>query len=133
VLNWEITGRTSEPIPAIQKRIAEYKTLRPYFYSDYYPLSDSRNYTRDTVWLAYQLNRPEQQDGIVLAFRREGNQQESLRVKWKGLSPEKTYRLDYSDYGLQVTRSGHELMEGMDLSIPHKPGSLLIRYRAINE
>jgi hypothetical protein len=24
----------------------------------------------DNFWLAYQLNRPEQKDGIVLAFRR---------------------------------------------------------------
>ncbi|MDP4283651.1 MAG: alpha-galactosidase [Bacteroidota bacterium] len=60
VMNWEVTGRNSEPIPAIQKRIEDYKKLRPYFYADYYPLTEGRNDTRDNVWLAYQLNRPDQ-------------------------------------------------------------------------
>ncbi len=30
VMNWEVTGRNSESIPAMQKSIAEYKLLRPY-------------------------------------------------------------------------------------------------------
>lgn len=127
-MNWEVTGRESESIPAIQKRIQDYKNLRPYYYGDYYPLTDSRNNTRDDVWLAYQLNRPEQKDGIILAFRRNYCANETIRIKLRGLDADVIYVLFYEDYGLQVRKTGRELLEGIDLTIPQKPASLLISY-----
>lgn len=131
VMNWEVTGKESESIPAIQKRIRDYKNLRLYFYGDYYPLTESRNNTRDNVWLAYQLNRPKQKDGIVIAFRRGGSTNESIRTKLYGLEENATYELFYEDYGLQVRKTGHELLEGIDLTIPQKPASLLISYHKL--
>ncbi len=38
--------------------------LRPLCYRDYFPLTGSRHYQREHIWLAYQLNRPDQKDGI---------------------------------------------------------------------
>ena len=70
VMNWEVTGRNSESIPAMQKSIMEYKFLRPYFYGDYYPLTGTDELTQDDIWLAYQMNRPSAGDGIIVAFRR---------------------------------------------------------------
>ena len=131
VLNWEVTGKNSEPIPAIQKKIQEYKNLRPYFYGDYYPLTDSRNNTGDNVWLAYQLNRPKEKDGIIIAFRREGCQNESIQVKLGGLDDKATYELYYEDYKLRIRNTGRELMSGIDISIPQKPASLLINYKQV--
>ncbi|MEI6678047.1 MAG: alpha-galactosidase [Mariniphaga sp.] len=133
VLNWEITGKASESIPAIQKRIQDYKNLRPYFYGDYYPLTESRNNTGDNVWLAYQLNRPAKNDGIIIAFRRIGNSNESIHTKLSGLEAASTYELFYEDFGLRVSNTGRELMEGINLTIPQKPGSLLVSYHKIKE
>jgi len=133
VLNWEVTGRNSESIFAIQKKISEYKTLRPYFYGDFYPLTDSRNYTRNNVWLAYQLNRPEKKDGIILAFRRDESMDEAIRIKLMGLYEHTSYDLSFKDYGLMIRKTGKELMDGINISIPQKPGSLLIRYAECRE
>ena len=131
VLNWEITGKNSESIPDIQKKIKEYKALRPYFYGDYYPLTNTRNYTSDNVWLAYQLNRPENKDGIIIAFRREECSNESIQVVLQGLDYGATYELFYEDYKLRIINSGKELMEGINISIPQKPASLLINYKQV--
>jgi alpha-galactosidase len=127
-MNWEVTGRDGESIPAMQKRIKDYLGLRPYFYGDYYPLTASRTTIRDNSWLAYQLNRPDKDDGIVLAFRRKDCTDESINIKLMGLGPKTIYTLDFEDYGLQMEKSGSELMNGLDISIPLKPASLLIRY-----
>ena len=127
VTNWEITGKASEAIPAIQKRLQDYKNLRPYFYGDYYPLTPAS--TRDNAWLAYQLNRPEQKDGIVIIFRREEAANESISTRLYGLNENSDYELFYEDYGLQIRKSGRELMEGFTISIPQKPASLLVSYK----
>jgi alpha-galactosidase len=132
-MSWEITGKASEPIPAFQKRIRDFKDLRPYFLGDYYPLTKSENNTTDTVWLAYQLNRPRQKDGIVVAFRRPENIQDSIPVKLSGLAATDNYELFYEDSNLHTRRSGRELMDGIELTIPQKPGSLLIRYHIADQ
>ena len=131
VTNWEVTGRNSEPVPAMQKRIQEFKELREYYYGDFYPLTGSVNNTRDDVWLAYQLNRPDQRDGIILAFRRSGSNEESIHVKLSGLEDNTIYEVNYEDYGVIIRKSGHELMDGFDISIPQKPSSLMISYKSV--
>jgi alpha-galactosidase len=129
VMNWEVTGRNSESIPAIQKRIKDYKDLRPYFYADFYPLTESLNNQTDSVWLAYQLNRPEQNDGIIIAFRRNECPVESIIVKLGGLDATADYELVNDDSGKKTIQKGEELMKGITFSLTEKPGSLLIRYK----
>ena len=131
VLNWEVTGRNSEPVSAIQKRISDFKQMRPYYYADYYPLTQPVNNTRDDVWLAYQLNRPDRKDGIILAFRRSGNNEETIHVKLSGLEPASVYEISFEDYGIVVNKSGRELMEDLEITIPSKPASLMISYKAL--
>lgn len=128
VMNWEVTGRESEAIPAIQKRIRDYLDLRPYFYGDYYPLTTGKNLTRDNNWLSYQLNRPENGDGIILAFRRKDCNEETIMIKPSGLDPKGIYQLTFEDYGIQCEKTGIEMAAGFEISIPVKPASLLIRY-----
>jgi alpha-galactosidase len=130
VMNWEVTGRNSESIPSIQKCIADYKSIRPYFYGDYYPLTGTQNMTQDSVWLAYQLNRPDKGDGIILAFRRKDCGVESIRVKLRGLDPALKYEL-VNEGSDRVVKTGTELMQEFVLTLSEKPGSLLIRYRKL--
>jgi alpha-galactosidase len=77
------------------------------------------------------MNRPEQQDGIILAFRRSGCENESIRIKPRGLEGESSYELFYEDYNFRIRKSGKEIMEGIDLTIPQRQASLLIRYHLI--
>lgn len=127
VSNWEITGKNSESIPAIQKRIKDFKSLRSYFYGDYYPLTGAG--IRDSDWKAFQFDRPAEKDGIILAFRRPECGSESITVRLGGIDKNSNYELFFEDYDLTILKSGAELMEGLDLAIPEKPLSLLIRYR----
>jgi len=129
VMNWEVTGRNSESIPSIQKCIKDYKALRPYYYGDYYPLTGTENMTRDSVWLAYQLNRHAQGDGILLAFRRKDCNEESLIVKLRGLDAKENYVLTDADSQIQKTVKGAELINGFRLTLNNTPGSLLIWYK----
>ena len=131
VMNWEVTGRESESIPSIQKRIRDYLNLRPYFYGDYYPLTESRNATHDNAWMAYQLNRKLNGDGIVLAFRRKDCQDESIRIRLRGLDQKGVYELFFEDYNIRMQKTGSELAEGIDISIPQRNASLLITYRTL--
>ena len=47
------------------------------------------------MWLAYQLNRPDHKDGIILAFRRGDCGNDSIRVNPRGLDEKATYELFY--------------------------------------
>jgi alpha-galactosidase len=110
----------------------QFRELRPYFYGDYYPLTSTRDYTSNSVWLAYQLNRPQQKDGIIIAFRRADNREKSIRINLSGLEKDAEYEVFYEDYGIRTRHKGNELMNGFDVAIPIQPASLLIKYRKIN-
>ncbi|NTU51179.1 MAG: alpha-galactosidase, partial [Candidatus Aminicenantes bacterium] len=127
VMGWELNAGFN--VRAAVEDMAEFRSLRDYYYGDYYPLTAYG--TGDEVWAAYQWDRPEERDGIVLAFRRPLAQQASIVVKLCGLEPGADYEVDYVDYGVAVVKSGRELAEGLTLKIPEEPASLLIKYRRV--
>ena len=128
---WTV-GQGLGTIEASRKYMQQFKALRPYFYGDYYPLTSTRDYTSNSVWLAYQLNRPHQKDGIIIAFRRVDNQERHIRIKLSGLEKDAEYEVFYEDYGIQTRQKGSELMNGFDITIPIPPASLLVKYRQVN-
>ncbi len=127
VLNWKITNRDFS-IPEMQKCLADFKELRPYYYEDYYPLTGVGDLTGDDVWLAYQLNRPSDESGIVVAFRRKDNTDNTLSVQLRGLNPNTTYSVYNDNNKSVVAKTGKELSEGITLEIKETPGSLLLKY-----
>lgn len=128
VLNWKLTNNDMS-IPEMQRCVADFKRLRPFYYGDYYPLTSPENITGDDVWLAYQMNRPDQKDGIIVAFRRKNNHNTSIRVILKGLDPGMNYELYNEDSKQKIIENGRALMEGLDITILTNPGSLLISYK----
>jgi alpha-galactosidase len=118
-------------IPQLQKYIADFKRLRPYYYADYYPLTPNENITTDSIWLSYQLNRPAEGDGIILAFRRPACPIDKITVKLSGLLPDAQYQLWFEDENKTITQSGKELMDHLDLILNEKNRSLLISYKKI--
>lgn len=134
VINWRVDGSNNDRIETYQQYIADFKRLRPYFYGDYYPLTVAhKRYMNNNSWLAYQLNRPEQKDGIVLAFRRDRFTEESMIIKLNGLVTDAQYELFYEDNGARMSKSGKELKDGIEIKILDKPGSLLISYQMIEK
>jgi alpha-galactosidase len=127
VMGWELGANFN--VRAALEDMAEFRSLRDYYYGDYYPLTAYA--TGDDAWAAYQWDRPEERDGIVLAFRRPMAPQASILVRLGGLEAEADYEVDYVDYGVVVVKSGRELAEGLTLRIPEEPASLLVRYRRV--
>jgi alpha-galactosidase len=132
VLGWEIDGtHNNAPFNLNQalEDIDEFRALRPYFLGDFYPLTEYS--TSDEAWAAFQWDRPEEQDGIVLAFRRPRAAESSITIQLQEFEPEADYEIDYEDYGIAVYKSGREVASGLSVKIPEAPGSLLIKYRRV--
>jgi alpha-galactosidase len=128
VTAWDINNSNFQGQQA-QKDIEDFKRLRPYFYEDYYPLTGYK--TGDNAWMAYQLNRVKSNDGVVFAFRRPDCRNETITIKLQGLDSKTSYEFFYEDYGIKTKMTGAEIMKGIDISIPTKPGSLLISYKKL--
>jgi len=132
VLGWEINGTYNNAAFNLNQAledIAEFRELRPYFLGDFYPLTEYS--TSDEVWAAFQWDRPEERDGIILAFRRPQAAPSSIAIRLRGLEPDADYEITYEDYGITVYKSGRELAPGLSVKIPEAPGSLLIKYRRV--
>jgi alpha-galactosidase len=111
-----------------RRRGAEWRSIAPYFYGDYYPLTP---YSLDNhAWLAWQFDRPDLGEGVVQAFRRAESFYESARFKLQGLEPEAHYVLTDCDDPTPRERTGRELMEqGLPVAIKPQPGAAIITYR----
>ena len=127
-LNWESTTQRVT-IAEMQNALNEIKSLRPYYLEDFYPLTGLQDHTPDNVWLAYQLNRPSDDTGIVMAFRRKDNQQSEIEVKLRGLLPDATYEVTNADSGEVITATGADLMQSLKLKLEQPYSSLLLRYK----
>lgn len=127
IYNWKITEKGVSVIE-MQERLAEYKGIRDYYFEDYYPLTGDGDLTGHDVWLAYQMHRPSDGSGIVVAFRREESTEDSCVVRLDGLSADKVYRLTDSDSGEETVKTGRELVDGLTLRLDRPKSSLLIKY-----
>ena len=59
------------PRQQLKQAIAEAKRLRPYFFGDFYALGPVT--VRPEDWCVLQYHRPQKQDGMVMAFRRDAS------------------------------------------------------------
>jgi len=128
VINWDINSKKYKQTE-LQKYFQDFKRLRLFYYEDYFPLTTTDHMTEDNVWLAYQLNRPEQGDGIIMAFRRENCPDNSIQVKLKGIDKDAFYELYDEDTNVKMIKKGKELLNGIVLSLDKKCTSLLISYK----
>ena len=115
------------PYEWTRKMLEQHLAVRKYYYGDFYPLTDYS--LEQSVWLAYQMHRPDLDEGLVLAFRREENDQIERHFRLSGLNEDATYKLRFIDTNQSVTLTGGELMKaGFTVTINEKPGSALMVY-----
>ena len=109
------------PFDWLRTQVEELKRIRPYYYGDYYPLlpcGSNSDCAADTgnegsaafQWAAWQFNRPEQDDGMVQAFRRAKNGDPTKALHLRGLDPDG----DLRGYGPRCRRGEHYLRERLD-------------------
>ena len=110
------------------RKIGELRQVADYFFGDYYPLT---SYSLDnTVWMAWQFDRPDLGTGMVQVFRRAESPYESARFPLRGLDPQATYRLTNIDTHAVVEVFGRELMAaGLPLTITERPSAVVIQYQ----
>jgi len=127
IFNWKITEASSS-FTEMQRCFREFMDVRPYFYEDYYPLTSYEDMTTDDIWLAYQLHRPSDDTGIIVAFRRDQSPDETIMVKLSAVDPEKTYTLTDRDTGESFVKTGDELRKGLQLTLSEPRSSLIFEY-----
>jgi alpha-galactosidase len=132
VFNWKLTQQ-GESFIDMQRTMQEFQEVRPYFYEDFYPLSGTGDLTGDDIWLAYQLHRPTDGSGYIVAFRRAGCEASTNEVRLCGLDPSATYQLYNKDKNESKEYSGRQLAEGLTLTLEQPRTSLLLRYERVKK
>ena len=133
-LNWWVAGDVpAERIPAdfpfawARQALDQYLNLRQYYYGDYYPLT---HYSQASdVWMAYQLDRPDLDQGLIVVLRRPESPYESARLVLHGLREDATYQIKNLDTGENIICPGKQLLhEGFNVHLKTKPDSALWTY-----
>jgi alpha-galactosidase len=131
------------PFDWMRTMAAQLKLVRPYYYGDYYPLlpcsANSDCNTDPSIersagfeWAAWQFNRPEQEDGMVQAYRRDENEETTKNLRLRGLDPAATYKVTDLDARTTSPVSGRDLMQqGLRVEIKGKPGAAIIIYERV--
>lgn len=120
----------SYPRALLKQGIAEGKRIRKYFLGNFYPLLDSGTDPRG--WCVMQFHRPSEDDGLLMAFRRDQSpdQQVPHVCRLRDVDAANNYRVTiYREYMPDQTTimPGSRLQE-ISLEINTAPGSVLIEY-----
>jgi alpha-galactosidase len=124
---WDLRNKQLD-YALLRRLTKQWRDVAPNYLGDYYPLTP---YTAgDSVWIAWQFNRPEAGEGMMQAFRRPQNAEASMILKLRGLEAKKNYRITNLDTDISKVMDGRELMDqGLNITISEKPGTALFSYR----
>jgi hypothetical protein len=109
--------------------LAEVHEMKEYWDGDFFPLTEAA--ADESVWCAFQLSLGNR--GAAYVFRRAQAEEETFTLALHALDRKRTYRVMFSDEDLHITEAEHTgavLADGIDVTIPKKRGSLLVRYDA---
>jgi alpha-galactosidase len=113
---------------ALRKELSQWKQVSSYMLGDYYPLTSYS--TSNDIWMAWQFDRPDLNEGMVEAFRRSESAYEAARFKLSGLDPAVNYKVTNLDRADSQNYTGRQLMEeGLIVTIDNRPGSVIIAYK----
>ncbi len=113
----------------IKQAIGEYGEVRPYFYGDFYALLP---YSLGAeTWSAWQWNRPESRDGLVVVLRRPKSPFTAMELGLQHLNPDASYDVEVRT---TYNKAPIKEMKGSDLAhlqiqLPDAPSSSLVFYR----
>ncbi len=106
----------------------EFRRVAPLLLGDYYPLTP---YSLDTdQWIAWQFYRPDLGEGVVQAFRRPRAEPATLTVRLRGLESRARYQVENLDGGTE-TRTGFELMNGLEIRLAAQPAAAVLVLRKV--
>lgn len=110
----------------------ECRSVGKYFYGDYYPLTPYS--TANSVWMAWQFDRPDHGDGMVQVFRRSESAYETSVYRLNGLESDATYEIRNIDQPEVSRKTGRQLMdEGLRVTCPVAPAALIFTYTIVTD
>jgi alpha-galactosidase len=113
----------------IKQAIGEYREVQPYFYGDFYPLLPY-SLSAET-WTAWQWDRPEEKDGLVIVLRRPTSPFTALDLSLHHLNPDAIYEVEirttYDATPMKEMKGGD--LAHLQIQLPDAPSSTLIFYR----
>ena len=113
----------------IKQGLAEYREVQPYIFGDFYSLLP---YSRDAEsWTAWQWDRPEMKDGLVILLRRPLSPFPSIEVRPRHLDSAAMYDVEIRttyEHALVRQIKGNELAH-LQVQLLDVPSSTLIFYR----
>jgi alpha-galactosidase len=114
----------------LRRVLAQWRRYAQCYFGDYYPLTP---YNLDhSLWIAWQFDLPEKDQGMIQAFRRDQSVYESARFKLMGLNAGSRYLVTNLDSREATTLSGRELTEqGLTVAIATRPGDTVITYSRV--
>ena len=116
------------PIAWHQQMIEQYRQARKYYTGDFYPLTECTLSPRD--WLAYQMDRPDLGEGLIMALRRPESPVPTMQFQFQGLDRDASYEIVNVDTTEIGTMSGRALAEvGLAVTLTNAPDSRLLFYK----
>lgn len=115
----------------IQQALQEYRDVQPFLYADFYPLLPYS--LAGETWAAWQWNRPDHGDGLVVVLRRPGSPFPSMKLALHHLDPQRRYTVEVRstyEHGPIKTMTGNDLSQ-MLIDLEQAPSSALIFYRRL--
>jgi len=112
------------------RQIGQLRKVMDYFSGDYYPLTP---YSLDnSVWMAWQFDRPEIGEGVVQVFCRTESPYESARFRLRGLEAGARYVVTDLDSGTSQEITGGELGgSGLKVTATERPRAIVRLYRRL--
>ena len=134
VTHWSsqaLDGCVDLPIEDIRQLMEEALAMRKYFYGDFYPLL-SFSLTAD-AWAAWQYDRPDLGEGMIVAFRRHESPFPLWEAKLQGLDTDADYELiSWDNESIQHLTGRALMLDGVIVMIDEKPGTALFTYRRVS-
>lgn len=126
------TGLDNEDwVKWIKRAIDEYREVQTYLYSDFYPLLPYS--LSDETWTAWQWNRPESRDGLIIVLRRPKCSFATMKLHPEHIDAKATYDVEFRttyDKGPVKQMNGRQLAN-LEIQLTDAPSSTLIFYRQI--
>jgi len=120
------------PYEHARELLEEYLLCRPYFYGDFYPLTE---YTlAEDTWMAYQLHLPAKDEGLLVVLKRPRSPYKEATFHPRALQPEVRYAFETLDGSVGLGGSGALLMDaGITIELLATPDSVVYRYWPCDE
>ena len=131
-VRWWLNRKLPEepPIDWLRQMLEQHRLVRKYYYGEFYPLTEYS--LAEDVWMAYQMHRPDLDEGMVLAFRRMDSDEPQRAFVLHRLSADRAYSVRDLDGDTEFEVPGRALVsEGLRVRISDRPCSRLLVYRGI--